>query len=473
MNTHTLRHCIMTLFFFFVAAVVAHADAMRASPPEDADPAVYFTLQHRAQAEELYKSWRQEHAGEEHMLIRYGLRADRSEQFVEIVAEASGLPPSDPVEFVLISEMSGHDYEALAISHALPSDIHAAMEFIGMKPGTPFNPQALRFLPKGERVFITFHWTDEDGLAHSYHAEELVMNARTGTHLEKNGFVFVGSQWLDEDDNRVYAADMYGPQAIVSLYNEPTTVFDVPRAVSQGEVYGFLAPYPERQAPFGQFLRIRFTPEYTDGRQRIADVTLAIRPGTDEAPVFLTLTDTRGEALHDGHALHQIVSALSRISEQGQTPYLTLDLHDDAPVNEIRDLLRLLQSFQKEQTLHIEPPQTGDLFYRAFVPPDIHRDRAQRPTQALELRMERENDAFTARVVEIEDIRARREDPFEPEITEYDVATPSALAETLAEIDHRLPVLLVFVPSDTPYGAMMEWVRPVMDTHHMIHVFLE
>lgn len=473
---HTTHHSLNTtriaLCAFAVCTFLASAHAESTAPPQDADPDARFALQHHAAVDARYAERLEHHADEPHMRVRRGLLADRKAGFVEIDAEASGLPPHDPVEFIVISESSGHDYESLAISHARPSEIHEAMRFIGMEPGQPYNPRALRYSPKGERVIITFHWEDDDGATHAYRAEEMVRDDRTESHLVMEGFVFVGSQWLDEDGDRVYAADAYGPQSIVSIYNEPTTVFDVPRDVPQRDVYGFLRPYPDRQASYGRLLRIRIEPESRDGQRRVAEVTLAIRPGAGETPIHLTLLDADDVPLHDGHALHQVLSALNRIAEEGQTPFLSLDLHDDTPLKEIRDLLNLLRAFQAEGELHIEPPQPGDLFYRAFLPVEEHRERENRPSQALELHLTRSEDGLTGRVVLIEDDRRRREEPFDPVITEYAAPTPAALSETLADIQHRLPVLLVFAPGDMTYGTVMQWVRPVLDSHPMIHLFL-
>ncbi len=469
-----MRIICYSLLFFALHGMVPSGHAETATPPQDADPDAMFVLRHHDHVDALYEEHQAEYAEQPHMLVRRGLLADRKKHQVEIFAEASGLPPNDLVEFMVISETSGHDYEALAISHARPSDIHAALEFIGMEAGEPLNPPGYRYFPKGERVFITFIWTDDDGTRHERRAEELVLDDRTGTSLPKEGFVFVGSQWMEENGDRVYAADRYGPQSIVSVYNEPTTVFDVPRAVSQRDVYGVLRPYPERQADYGQLLRIRIVPEFTDGQRRVADVALDIRPGTedDDAPILLTLLDEHGDPLHEEHSLHHILAALNRIAERGQTPFMSLRMDEETPLHELRDLLRLLRAFQQEGELHIEPPRPGDLLYRAFLPVEAHRDRANRPSQALELHLERRDNGLTGRLIQIEDHRQRREDPFDPEITEYDVASPEALQEMLHEIQHALPVLLLFVPSDATYGAVMTWVRPVMDTHPMIHLFL-
>ena len=446
-----------------------HGDT--AAPPDDADPDRPPTLTLIEEVDAIHDEWLEDAKKNPDIRVWRGLRADRAQQSVQIIAEATGLATDHPAEFLLISTRSGHDYEALAISYARPSELHEALEFIGIPAGAPFNPRDLRFFPKGERVLVTVRWTDREENSHAWPAEALVRDSRTNASIPEDGFVFVGSHWLEEDGERRYAADTYDPHSLISLYNEPTTVLDVPRPVSQGDVYGFLRPYPGRQPEQGQRLEILFEPEFKDGRSRIADITLDIRAGAEDAPIHLTLYDDDGEALHDGVALRNVFGALNRLIRAERTPFLHLRIGDEVPLKEIRDLVRLLVAFEEEEDLHFEPPAPGDLFYRAFIPAEAHRDPANRPSQALELRLERDGPDLAGRVVNIRDIRARREDEFEAEVTEYDVSTPAQLPSMLAEIQHHLPVLLVFAPADLTYGTLMEWLRPVRDTHPTVHIF--
>mgnify|MGYP006303150745 CR=1 FL=1 len=60
--------------------------------------------------------------------------ADLEAREVLVWGEDTGMIPGDPLEFFVIAENSGHDYEALMISYARPSDIHQALEKIGLVP---------------------------------------------------------------------------------------------------------------------------------------------------------------------------------------------------------------------------------------------------------------------------------------------------------------------------------------------------
>ncbi len=77
----------------------------------------------------LYKKQETLYKKDPHVLVFPGGLAHRQEKWVHVFAKATGLSDKDSVEFVLISETSGYDYESLAISYATPSDIHRALEF--------------------------------------------------------------------------------------------------------------------------------------------------------------------------------------------------------------------------------------------------------------------------------------------------------------------------------------------------------
>ena len=190
------------------------------------------------------------------LFVRPGLVADRAARSVRVYGESVRLNPGDPVEFALIAETSGKDYEAQAVSFALPSAVHEALEFIGLKPGAPVDATALRFWPRGERVKVTIEVLATNGAATALgRAESTVVDTRTGKPLPEAGFVFCGSRWTTATEDagsstdRVYAADVFSPNSIISVYNERNSVLDVPRRAAQGEVYTFQVPNPERRLP--------------------------------------------------------------------------------------------------------------------------------------------------------------------------------------------------------------------------------
>jgi hypothetical protein len=438
--------------------------------------------QNTARAENLAKIevLHQEHSalyeGDDQVMIRRGLVADRHTATVTIAGEATGLSDAEPIEFILIADTSGHDYEALAVSFARPQDILEALEFIGMKPGAAFNPDALRYRPKGERVDVTIAWVDAEGTAHKWPAEALVMDHRIQAPLPETGFVFSGSVWEErEGDGRVYLPAVNEPKSIISTYNETITVLDVPRDVPQAMVYGSLRPHPDRPMTHGQFLQIEFRPQRsTDQTPRVADLILAASPAPENGDdLQFQLTEGDTNLLSESNALHNVLAALNRLVDEEREPHLSVQFAPALALRDARHLYALLATFEKTDTLRIEPPEPGALFYRAFLPNEKHRDRNERPSQALEFHLAPDDAGqLTGRIAEIIDQRQNREDPPSWKVNDHPVAQPGDVAAKLAELNHSLSVLLVFVPATVTIHDLMEWLTPALPTHPTIHLFL-
>ncbi len=441
------------------------------APPQDADPSFIHELRHHPWVRAWTESLQVEAQTNPDLWVAPGIVANRHQQRITLWAEATGLPSDTPVEFLLIGELSGHDYEAIAISYARPSDVYEALTFIGLPPGQPVMPRELRFFPKGEQVHIFFRWRTDDSEYVELKAESLIRDRRSGAALPATGFTFVGSQWLDMDGERVLAADQRDPRSIISVYNESTTVLDPPRQAGQQQLFGFLHAYPDRQPAHGTLLEVVLVPERTDGTRRVADVTLAVDKTADG--LSLQLQDEAGNALHEESSLPGVLAAFERLKAREQTPFVQVESTADVPLEELRSLYRWLRAFQDEEVLFIEPPEAQELFYRAFLPNEAHRDPAQRPSQALELRIPNPIAKQPVEVVHIQDQRRRIDDEFDPTIEHHVVPEPDDLPGVLADIGHHLPVLLVFAPAQLTLGELMTWLCPVRETHPTVHLFLD
>lgn len=449
----------------------AETDTSPLSPPTSADPDFTHTLQHHAWVRDWTESLHAEAETDPEIWVAPGIVANRDQQRITLWAEATGLPSDTPVEFLLIGELSGHDYEAIAISYARPIDVYEALTFIGLPPGNPVMPRDLRFFPKGERVNVFFRWrTDEDEYI-EVKAESLVRDRRSGDALPTIGFTFVGSHWLDVDGERVLAAEQRDPRSIISVYNEPTTLLDPPRQAGQQQLFGFLHAYPDRQPAFGTLLEVVLVPERTDGARRVVDVVLAVNKTLDG--IELQLQNEAGKALHEDPSLPGVLAAFEELKVADQTPFVQVESAMSVPLAELRSLYRWLRAFQDEDILYMEPPQGDELFYRAFLPNEAHRNPAQRPSQALELRIPATDREQPAEVVHIQDQRRRIDDEFDPSIETHAVPQPEELPRVLADIDHHLPVLLVFAPAQMTLGELMTWLGPVRETHPTVHLFLD
>ena len=57
--------------------------------------------------------------------------------------------------------------------------------------------------------------------------------------------------------------------------------------------------------------------------------------------------------------------------------------------------------------------------------------------------------------------------------TDYPLEHPGGLPGKLAELGPGMPVILVFAPPELRFDEMMAYIGPVMDTHGLVHVYLE
>jgi len=461
---------IIVLFFLVAGVVCADTGTQEDRPPD-----------HGAVVDRLYEENLRRHKGNKDILVLPGLVADRRDKSVWVQARTTDLGENDPVEFFLIAETSGHAYEALAVSFALPSDIHKALLFIGMTPGSPVNRRELRFWPKGERVLMSFRYGDALSGPPSVRAERLLLDRRTGRPLVPRGLVFVGSFFTEQPETsgeKVYAADRLEPHSIASSYNEATTVFDVPRQEWQSDVYGSLTPNPEQRLPAGDLIDVLIEPEHKDGTRRVAALRLDVQvgpPGKAQgvAALVLHLVDGEGRTLNSATHLNGVLEELNALADQDRDVFLSLKVDSAVPLGALRELCVVLSSIETERGVRVDPPLPGHLYYKALLPDEKHRDREQRISQPWELHLRAQGKAVGGRLVHIEQIWP--EDALRPDLkaTEWEVEDPGALRRELNTRGPGMPVILVFTRSELPHGALMHFLDPVLSTHGTIHVFLE
>jgi hypothetical protein len=407
---------------------------------------------------------------------RPGVVADSASQTVTVFAEATGIGTNDPIEFFLIAEESAHGYEAIAVSFAAPSAIHDALIVIGLPPGRPVNTQHRRYWPKGERVLGEVFRSEQDpGIP----LEHTIWNRRSGAPMPRSGLVFTGSYRLSADHARHpggYAADLRGPHAIASNYNEPTTVLDVPRRAPQGSVYDSQFLNPAHRFAAGALLRIVFRPERPADAPRVADLVLTAHP---RATMFSDPPDALDAALFDAAGVclasgdvRRVLHAVAALRDDGRDPFLTVRLHDATPVSAARRLAETLTALEDTDMLRLDPPPAGQLFPRAFLPDPAYRDRAQRFSQPWELVLARDDPGATlAQITEIwDDGNSLRP---ELRVDAHPLDGPDALAPALRQLGPGLPVILVYAPDWMAYGRVMRWIRPVLADYPTVYVFSE
>lgn len=410
------------------------------------------------------------------LFVRPGLIADRSARTVRVYGESIRLGLGDPVEFLLIGEASGKDYEAMAVSFALPSDVHAALQFAGLKPGAPVDASELRFWPRGERVRMSFELLTTNGLATPLgRAESTVVDTRTGAPLAETGFVFCGGRWLEPTEDsgaatgRVYASDVYSPNSIVAIYNEPGTVLDLPRRAAQSEVYTFQVPNPERRLPASALLQATFTPAFADGGGRMVDWALRVHNGTNSTPVF-TATGAQGKVVLASRSADDVTAALQTETAAGHDIFAVFEPDDTTTLKNLSAACAAVERIEDRYGLRIGPPPAGHPYYKAFLPTATHRDRTQRPTQPFELLLASSAQGPTGILsLATEEWKGNDSEPVYHEQA-WPVASPADLAGPLGGKDVPA-VLLVFAPGSMTYAQLKPYAAEAVARRMILFVF--
>lgn len=451
-------------------APVAESAAEETEEVSEEDAAEALAAKNRAAVEAELAQREKAHAGDATKWVRRGVMADREKRWVEVTVEATGIAPKAIVEFFVIGEKSGHDYEALLVSYATARDVGEALQFLGMKPGRNALASALSLWPRGERVMGTLVLPDGTERA----LESLVLDREAegeGATLPVTGFVYCGS-FESRLNPGEFAADVDGPCSLLSTYNEGTTLLDVPRLASQNAVYERFQANPDPAMTKGALLRIRLSPEERTEEQgpRVVDRTLAIR---EEGELRFDITG--GAAPELGLDSGAMLASLRALSAEHDA-YVTLDWKDSVTCRVATSLAGMLSVLDVEGGIRVEAPLKGQLYYRAFLPQEVWRDRTKRPTQPCELRLVRLADgALQATLVSLKEVWPEESESLAPQIESKEVPVPSveAFAGLVAAEENPIAALLVFVPGDVTLGEVMPYIRQVQEEKSNVFIFVE
>lgn len=480
-------------FLWFVLLAWAHLGSLslhsRPGGPHQLTPEGH--AENKQRATEADQANLKRYASDLEILVLPGLVADRSRRRVEVMVERTRLAPNSPCEFTVIAETSDHAYEALLVAFAKPSDVHRALQFIGIDPGAPFDPDSNRFWARGEPCVLRVAGTNQPPLR----LEQLLLDRRTGKTLREEGFLFTGSlktPAIGDHQAEVYAADEYQPKSIVSLFNSSHSVLQVPYVAAKSDVFRNTIINPEHELPEGVLLTLSIEPANLDGRQRVKDLSLRVRAGSPAPDKPLTggarlhalkleLRDG-GTILNAEANLLTVLEMLARLDRKAHACFLTLEFDDEVEVGDAQSLARVLASIDAEPGVRIEPPPRGQLYYKAFTPDTSLLNREERIYHPWELSLFEKMGRVQGTLVRIESVW--KEGSVAPELksTEVPVPGPAELHQALeAEAERarrtgsllRPPVIMVFAPRTLRYGALVDFLAPSLATHKAIHVYLD
>jgi hypothetical protein len=146
----------------------------------------------------------------------------------QVRVDCQAVKATYPLEFVAV-RTNTNEYEALVHTDARPSDLHLALLFLGLQPGTPihFDPATNTWLPPtGPLLNLRFEYVDH-GKTINVPAWAWMRDVNTRQAATGYQWCFTGSQI----SNGVYAADATG--SLIGLINNPVSVIDVPALKSR------------------------------------------------------------------------------------------------------------------------------------------------------------------------------------------------------------------------------------------------
>lgn len=446
-----------------VAGVLCAAGSGRAG--EYTGPAAWQTVSTNAIA--AWNGARQKAAGET-LKVWPGVVADTKAREVRLLAEAVGHRAGITAEFLLVGPLSDRAYEAVAVTVAKPGDIVRAVESLGLARGGGVGSRPFRFWPCGERMTAAVRRLDVAGAAEKP-LQTLVRDEESAEPLlGSGGLVFTGGRWSGE--NCVTETNM--PSSVISLYNEPGTLFDVPFQVGQSEVYGRLSV--AEVLPCGALMEVVLRPlPPADGAARVWPVTVTATMAGDQVKV--ACAGVGGAKLFEG-GLPEVLVWLRGQAEAGRDLFVTLALDDALPLRRAVDVARVFGMLEGKGIKLDGKPEEG-LFPKAFLPLEKWRERKERNLQPFEVHVSRAADgAVKKSLVFIEEDWSV--EGLDPKLTpkEYPFEQWSelpALVEKTGGPDSKINLLFVYMPADLPLGAMMPGVRAVASRLPLVYVFAE
>lgn len=159
---------------------------------------------------------------------------------------------------------SAKEHEAIVALRVRPSQVHAALLMLGLKPGTPGrwiyeDDKAIAVDPTGDRVKLALRW-QRDGRWVEKPINQFIRHKQSDEHLESDEFVFAGSRVYQPEDGGepTYLADDTGDLA--SLVSFETEVLALPRAASNDNAHVFWTADPKTIPELGTPVVLRIRP---------------------------------------------------------------------------------------------------------------------------------------------------------------------------------------------------------------------
>jgi hypothetical protein len=154
--------------------------------------------------------------------------------------EFEGAPEPDVLlEVVVTARGGGRDHEALVLTDAKPSHVHASLMLLGLEPGEPGKWREIEgeggameiepVPPRGDRVGVEIRWEDEaTGEERSVTPGDWIRHIETGETPGEEEWVFAGSQFVLRESEERYDADFTGTLVGLAQFGSEVVAWSKP-----------------------------------------------------------------------------------------------------------------------------------------------------------------------------------------------------------------------------------------------------
>jgi hypothetical protein len=309
---------------------------------------------------------------------------------------------------------------------------------------------------------------------------EMLWDYKAQKSVLTGGFVFTASLFLESPTNKgekVFAPEIYDPCSIISDYNEPATVMDIPYSSTKGDAYGDNTVNTKYILPLGTLLRLTMRPEFTNGARRVQEITLtadsAVGSSTSQTgEVVFSLKENGADKTIGDLNSAAVIKRLKKIKENKKDIFLTVVFGLDMPLGLCAATAAFCDKLSNSGVVIMEPPKEGGLYYKAFIPDESMRKRENRYIQPLELHLKMFKGKIDGTVIKIKETWGTGDRPtLTPEY--YPADLHGGIAGAVKDADVKYPIILIFASPEIKLGDLLDYIKPVRANHDLIHVYLE
>lgn len=405
--------------------------------------------------------------------VNDGVVADLDRREVKVLAEAVGHRAGITAEFLLVGPLSDRAYEAFAVTVATPSAIVKAMESLGVERGGGVGSEPFRFWPIGERVTLTVRELERDDSKPLPVTDFIADRDGELAKIATEGLVFTGGGW---DGSGHCLTDTNMPSSVCSLYNEQSTVFDLPGQFSQSSVYGRLSI--GKKLDHGALLEITFRPLFpADGKKRVARYMLSVAKSPD-GKYSVSRKALGATPAVDAAAmpLEKALDWMKGESAAGRDLFVRIAMDGKLTLKEAAAAAKVFLMLDGKG-LKLDGKVDGGVYPMAFQPQDKWRDRKDRVPQPFELHLTRGADGKIAKKLTFieEDWSG---ESLDPKLTpkDYPFENWSELLPLVRKTggpENKVHLLFVFAPGDSELNEIMPGVNAVASELQLVYLFAD